>query len=149
MVSRFTLEQYNVLGYTGTFASELLKTLIKWESACRFLQTQFNADLTATINKIRTTRINIFTEQPPAITSFSPTSGLASTTNETRYVTIQGSKLVGVSSVTFNNVESKQFSDLSINSIRAAIPINATSGFIKVTTPNGTATSTTQFTVTP
>jgi hypothetical protein len=64
MVGRFTAAQYNVPGYTGTYGDELYKTLFRWENDCRFLQTQNNVNLNATINKIRTTRKTIFPDKP-------------------------------------------------------------------------------------
>jgi hypothetical protein len=80
---------------------------------------------------------------PPQITSFSPTSGRAGTS-----VTINGKTLLGASSITFNGVAATFTIDTSTR-IRATVPAGATTGKIKVTTPGGSATSATIFTVLP
>jgi hypothetical protein len=78
----------------------------------------------------------------PTITSFSPTSGL-----ELSLVIITGTNFVSVTSVTFNGVESLNFFENSSTEIEVEVPVGATNGFITVTTPEGTATSTEIFTV--
>src|SRR6266545_4240468 len=84
----------------------------------------------------------------PTITSFSPASGPVGTT-----VTINGTNFRGTgfttTSVTFNNVAAMTFTVNSPTRITATVPTGATTGPIKVTTPGGTATSTTNFTVGP
>lgn len=80
---------------------------------------------------------------PPVINSFSPTSGAAGS-----QVTITGSRFTGASAVTFNGVAASFVVDSSTQ-IRATVPANATSGPIRVTTPQGSATSATNFTVIP
>jgi hypothetical protein len=77
----------------------------------------------------------------PTITSFTPTSGLAGTS-----VTITGTNFTGATAVTFNNVTAT-FVVNSATQITATVPATATTGPIKVTTPAGSATSTTSFTV--
>jgi Zn-dependent metalloprotease len=79
---------------------------------------------------------------PPAISSFTPTSGPAGTS-----VTITGQNFNGASAITFNGT-SASFTVDSPTSISAIVPVGATSGPIGVTTPGGTATSATNFTVT-
>jgi hypothetical protein len=78
----------------------------------------------------------------PTITSFSPTSGPVGTS-----VVIRGTGFTGVTSVTFNGV-SAAFTVNSSTQITATVPATATTGPIRVTTPAGTATTTTNFTVT-
>ena len=79
----------------------------------------------------------------PTITSFSPTSGRAGT-----HVIINGNTFLNTKSVTFNGVAAN-FTINSSTKITAGVPSGATSGRIAVTTPSGTATSATNFTVLP
>src|SRR4029450_4176338 len=78
----------------------------------------------------------------PTITSFSPTSGPVGAT-----VTINGTNFTGATSVKFNGV-SATFIVNSATKITATVPTGATTGTVSVTTPGGTATSTSDFTVT-
>jgi hypothetical protein len=77
----------------------------------------------------------------PTITSFSPTSGAVGAS-----VTLTGSGFTGATKVTFNGTSAK-FTVVSATKITTTVPSGATSGKIAVTTPAGTATSTTSFTV--
>lgn len=83
-----------------------------------------------------------FTVTSPTITSFSPTSGAPNT-----QVQINGTLLTGTTSVKFNGV-SAQFVVMSDIKIVAKAPAGAGSGPISVSGPNGTGTSTANFTVT-
>ena len=78
----------------------------------------------------------------PTITSFNPTSGPVGTS-----VTINGSNFTGATSVTFNNVAAS-FNVNNASRITAQVPNGATDGRIRVTTPQGTATSSSNFNVT-
>jgi hypothetical protein len=82
----------------------------------------------------------------PTISSFSPPSGPVGTS-----VTINGTNFSGsgftTSAVTFNNVTASFTVNSSIK-ITATVPSGATDGKIRVTTPGGTATSSTSFDVT-
>jgi hypothetical protein len=79
----------------------------------------------------------------PTISWFSPSGGKAGT-----YVTISGTHLSGTTSVTFNGVAAN-FTNGSDSQLYAQIPVSATSGPIVVTTPAGTATSASSYTVAP
>ena len=81
-------------------------------------------------------------QKAPTITDFTPTSGPVGTT-----VQINGTLFTGATGVTFNG-KTASFTVDSDTSVNAEVPANSTSGPIAVTTPGGTATSTTNFTVT-
>ena len=82
------------------------------------------------------------TPPAPAITGFSPTSGTAGAS-----VAITGTNFVFATNVTFNGT-SAAFTIVSTTNITATVPINATSGHIAVATLGGTATTSSNFTVT-
>jgi hypothetical protein len=78
----------------------------------------------------------------PVIASFSPTSGTVGTE-----VTISGSRLTGATEVAFNGTPAGAFVVDSPSQIRAVVPAGATTGRIRVTTPDGVALSPSDFTV--
>jgi len=81
---------------------------------------------------------------PPTITGFSPTSGPIGTS-----VTISGSDFTGASDVLFNGASVQgAFAVDSDTQITATVPSGATTGPISVVTPDGTGTSSADFTVT-
>lgn len=77
----------------------------------------------------------------PLISSFSPASGPAGTA-----VSILGENFTGTNSVTFNGATAS-FSVISNTQISASAPAGAGSGPIRVTTPEGSALSSGDFTV--
>ena len=79
---------------------------------------------------------------PPTITSFTPTSGATGSS-----VTITGTNLTGTTAVTFGGIGGGTFTVDSPTQITATVPTLALTGPISVTTPGGTATSSTSFTV--
>ncbi|MCX6873712.1 MAG: hypothetical protein NTW21_07875 [Verrucomicrobia bacterium] len=81
------------------------------------------------------------TQAPPSISSFAPTSGSPGTS-----VTITGSGFTGAIGVSFNLVAAT-YNIVSSTQIVAIVPQIASSGAIRVTTPAGTATSASSFTV--
>ena len=83
--------------------------------------------------------INVTSLSPPTITSFTPSSGSSGTV-----VTITGNDFTNATSVTFNGVSST-FSVVNATQISATVPVGSTNGYIVVTTPCGTATSSTVF----
>ncbi len=79
----------------------------------------------------------------PAIASFTPASGPVGTT-----VTVTGTNLTGATSLTLNGVGVPTFTVADAATITFVVPTGAASGLIAVTTPGGTATSASAFTVT-
>ena len=77
----------------------------------------------------------------PAIASLAPDNGPVGTS-----VTVTGTTFVGVSSVKFNGVAAT-FSTTNATTIKATVPVNATTGPLTVTTPGGTAASPASFSV--
>jgi uncharacterized repeat protein (TIGR03803 family) len=80
----------------------------------------------------------------PQITSFDPPSGPVGTV-----VTIDGVSLTQASKVTFGGVKATTFAVISDSELTATVPSGAVTGRIAVSTKGGTATSATDFTVTP
>jgi hypothetical protein len=80
----------------------------------------------------------------PSITNFSPTSGCANTAS----VVITGTNFTGATSVKFGGTNALSFTVNSATQITAT-PATGTSGTISVTTPNGTGTSASSFTINP
>jgi hypothetical protein len=91
-----------------------------------------------------TSATNFTITDPPTISSFSPTSGVAGTS-----VTITGTNFTGATSVKFNSVSATSFTVNSATQITAVIGNGTTTGKITVTTTNGTGTSATNFTINP
>ncbi|MCX2740613.1 IPT/TIG domain-containing protein [Pontibacter anaerobius] len=77
----------------------------------------------------------------PAITSFDPMAG-----PEGSLITIAGKYFLGATSVSFNGT-SASFTVVSDTEITATVPNGATTGLIAITTPDGTAISTEEYTV--
>ncbi|MGA2188318.1 MAG: choice-of-anchor tandem repeat GloVer-containing protein [Steroidobacteraceae bacterium] len=79
----------------------------------------------------------------PQITGFTPPSGPVGTS-----VTITGVSLMQTSKVTFGGASAITFAANSDTQVTATVPKKAKTGKIAITTPGGTATSATEFTVT-
>ncbi|MGH7598650.1 MAG: discoidin domain-containing protein, partial [bacterium] len=80
---------------------------------------------------------------PPRISSFVPDTAMAGAP-----VTITGSKFIGATQVAFNGVVANAFTVESDAQILATVPTSATTGKISVTTPEGSALSSSDFVVT-
>src|SRR5882762_4861781 len=78
----------------------------------------------------------------PTIVSFSPTSGATGTS-----ISVAGTNLNGATSVSFGGVAATTFAAVSATSVTATVPSAAVTGKISIVTPQGTATSTSDFTV--
>jgi PKD domain/IPT/TIG domain len=89
-----------------------------------------------------TNRVTVaITAGAPTISSFAPASGPAGTT-----VDIHGNGFTGATSVAFNGTGAA-FTAASDAEIHTTVPNGATTGHISVTSPSGTATSSSTFTV--
>jgi hypothetical protein len=82
------------------------------------------------------------TPAAPSISSFSPANGMPGTT-----VTVTGTNFTGATAVLLATVASTTFTVVSATSLTFIVPAGATSGTITITTPGGTASSGTNFTV--
>jgi uncharacterized repeat protein (TIGR03803 family) len=80
----------------------------------------------------------------PQITTFSPISGPVGTS-----VVITGQTFTGATTVTFGGIKATSFTVDSYTQITATVPTGAKTGKIAISTPSGTATSSSKFTVTP
>ncbi|WP_226163852.1 FG-GAP-like repeat-containing protein [Hymenobacter terricola] len=91
-----------------------------------------------------TTSSDVFTVivPPPAIVSVAPGSALPLT-----LVTITGTNFTGATALTLNGAPVPGFTVVDATTITFTVPINATSGPLAVTTPRGTGSSATPFTV--
>src|SRR5438445_412264 len=78
---------------------------------------------------------------PPTIAGLSPTTGPVGTS-----VTISGTNFSGATAVAFNGTNAT-FTVTSDTAIQATVPAGATTGPVSVTTPGGTATSASSFSV--
>ncbi len=92
----------------------------------------------ATLTSSKTFRVT------PQLKSFTPPSGVVGTS-----VTITGVSLTQTSKVTFGGVAATSFTVTNDTQVIATVPTGAKTGKIVITTPGGTATSATNFTVTP
>ncbi|WP_227765627.1 IPT/TIG domain-containing protein [Hymenobacter sp. 15J16-1T3B] len=81
----------------------------------------------------------------PSITNFTPNNGPTNLTT----VTLTGVNLTGATAVSFNGTAASGFTvDATGTQLTVTVPNGATTGPISVTTPQGTGTSTSNFTVT-
>lgn len=79
----------------------------------------------------------------PTISSFAPTSGSVGTS-----VVVNGTNLSSVTGVQFNGITASVWKIVSATQLSATIPLGATTGPIKVSTPTTSATSSASFTIT-
>ncbi len=102
--------------------------------------------ITGTVNVVLptgTVKSNLTYRVTPQLLSFSPSSGAVGSS-----VTITGVSLTKTTKVTFGGVVAKTYTVNSDTQITATVPSGAKTGKMQITTTGGTATSTTNFTVT-
>ena len=90
------------------------------------------------------TRSRFTVVSQPAITGLSVKAAAIGTV-----LTITGTDLIHTKAVTFNGVTATLFTTPNSRMVRVTIPTGATTGFVAITTPGGTASSPTEFTVLP
>jgi hypothetical protein len=141
-----TINGTNLAGATSVTFNGVPATTFTVNSAIKITAT---VPTTATTGKIAVTTpdgtatsVGTFTVKP-SIAGFSPAAGAVGIP-----VTITGSGFGGTTSVKFNGTTATFTLD-SVTQVTATVPANATTGKITVTTPGGTATSLTNFTVAP
>ncbi len=134
-------------GFSGT-------TAVTFGSAAASFKVSSDTYLTATVPARATTAAVTVTTPggtltgnktfrvTPQIIRFSPPSGAAGTP-----VTITGVSLTQTTKVAFGGVAATAFTVNSDTQVTATVPIGAVTGKIVITTPGGTAPSTTNFTV--
>ena len=83
---------------------------------------------------------------PPTITDFSPSDACPGSGAS---VVITGTNFTGATAVTFYNNRTASFTVNNATQITATLPSNAATGKISITTPGGTVTSSSDFTVKP
>lgn len=89
-----------------------------------------------------TTTSNFFVQ--PAITGFSPSSGRTGTN-----VILLGTNFLGITAIRFGTTLATDFTVLSNNAVRAAVPTNAQSGTFTLMAPGGSAQTSSNFVVQP
>ncbi|WP_341350770.1 T9SS type A sorting domain-containing protein [Sabulibacter ruber] len=139
-------------------ASNLTGATYKWTGPNGFTSTAQNPSRTgvtsamagtytvvATVNGCSSpaATVTVTVNQPALISSFSPTSGTVGTS-----VTIKGSGFTGSTSVKFNGTAAT-YTVVDNQTITATVADGSTTGLISVTTPTGTVTSSSNFTVLP
>lgn len=78
----------------------------------------------------------------PMVSGLYPSSGAVG-----QEVLLWGNYLLGATSVSFNGVPAASVRVTSVQSVAATVPVGAASGPVTITTPNGSFTTTTNFTV--
>jgi Domain of unknown function (DUF1929)/Concanavalin A-like lectin/glucanases superfamily/Glyoxal oxidase N-terminus/IPT/TIG domain/Galactose oxidase, central domain len=123
-------------GYTVDSATQITAVVPAGASTGRIAVTTAHGTATSSAD------FTVTSASAPTVTGFAPASGPVGTT-----VTIDGSNFTGATNVTFAGVEAGFMVD-SATQITAVVPTGAGTGPIAVTTPDGTATSSSNFTVT-
>lgn len=111
-------------------------------SAGAYSLTAVATDTEGATGSSATARLTVLSgDGTPTLAGLAPTSGVAGDS-----ITLTGTNFAAVSAVSFNGIAAL-FTVDSPTTLRATVPAAATTGVVTVTTPRGTATSTTVFTV--
>ena len=122
---------------------DLVVGTLPWHVALADIDGDNDLDvLTANNNSTVSLRFNGLVTAP-TITSFTPASGPVGT-----LVTVTGTDLANTTAVKLNGVAITSYTVVNTATLTFTVPAGATSGLLTVTTPLGTATSATPFTVT-
>lgn len=107
---------------------------------------QVQAEGTARTASVDYIRITVYYAVTPTVTGFTPNNACVGT-NPT--VIISGTNFTGATAVNFNGTPATPFTVNSATQITTTVPAGATTGPISVTTPTGTGTSASNFTINP
>lgn len=86
--------------------------------------------------------ITVANAQTPSIAGYNPYKAAVGTT-----ISVTGNNLKGVTAFYFNNVPATSFTVTSEWGLKAVVPVGATTGRLKVVTPNGSYTTSSDFVV--
>jgi uncharacterized repeat protein (TIGR03803 family) len=104
--------------------------------------TALDAPITVTLDTGLQVQTEMSVQILPRILNLDPSSGPVGT-----QVDVTGGGLAGTTEVTFGGVKATNFTVVNPSLIQATVPTGAKSGYVKVTTPNGTAQSPEKFKV--
>jgi hypothetical protein len=108
-----------------------------WSGAC-----SGTGDCTVTMSGAESVTASFAARPAPSLTGFSPEAGTTGT-----QVVIEGASFTGATSVTFGGTAAQSFSVDSDTEITAHVAAGTSTGRVVVTTPEGTATSSRDFTI--
>jgi hypothetical protein len=133
-------------GTTSLGAATTAPYSLVWKptAAGNYILTARATDNQGAIGTSASATVSVLAALPaPTISSFAPTSGSVGTS-----VLINGTNLSSVTGVQFNGITASVWKIVSATQLSATIPLGATTGPIKVSTPTTSATSSTAFTIT-
>ena len=133
-------------GTTSLGAATTAPYSITWKpiAAGNYILTARATDNQGATGTSASATVSVLAQFPaPTISSFAPTSGSVGTS-----VVINGTNLSSVTGVQFNGIAASVWKIVSATQLSATIPLGATTGPIKVSTPTTSATSSASFTIT-
>lgn len=119
---------------------------VAWKPAAagNYILTARATDSQGAVGTSVSAKVNVVAPIPaPTISSFSPASGPVGAS-----IVINGTNLSAVTGVQFNGVAASVWKLVSATQISVTVPLAASTGAVKVSTPTASATSPTAFTVT-
>lgn len=127
----------------GTFSGSQIAAGQAFYSSGTSLTFKFTSDISITPAgwDANITCVNV-----PTVTGFSP---LFACVGSAPTITINGTNFTGASAVSFNGVAASSYTVVNSTTITATLPVGATTGVIRVTTPTASGVSTASFAVRP